>query len=87
MRRSANWSASRSADSFQLPSASFRCLLLPSQVDFEESVGAVRALRRLGIAPEVMVVPDESHGLGAYAHQLEAYGRAADFFVRHLLLT
>ena len=54
------------------------------EVDFEEIVGAVRGLRRFGLSPEVMVVPDESHGLGAYRHQVEAYLRTASFFDEHL---
>ena len=36
-------------------------------VFFQESVGAVRRLRRLGIEPEVKIFPDELHGLAARA--------------------
>ena len=55
------------------------------EVDFEELIGCVRALRSHGIAPEVMVVPDEVHGLGRYPNQLDAYAAMALFFEKHLL--
>jgi dipeptidyl aminopeptidase/acylaminoacyl peptidase len=55
------------------------------EVDFEESVGIVRAFRKAGLPPpEVLAVPDETHGLGAYRNWLHGYTAAADFFVRHL---
>ena len=66
------------------------CLLLSlssficQEVDFEETVGCVRALRARGIEPEVVVVPDESHGLGAYSNQVHGYELSRDFFERHL---
>ena len=58
-------------------------------MDFEETIGCVRALRALGRDGtkdnvEVMVVPDETHGLTTYAHQLQAYVRMATFFFEHL---
>ena len=54
------------------------------EVDFEETIATVRALRTLGLAPETLVVPDESHGLGLYAHQVDAYELSRDFFMRTL---
>jgi len=54
------------------------------EVDFEETIATVRALRTLGIAPQVLVVPDESHGLGLYAHQCDAYTISLEFFLEHL---
>ena len=47
-------------------------------------MGCVRALRARGIEPEVVVVPDESHGLGAYSNQVHGYELSRDFFERHL---
>jgi dipeptidyl aminopeptidase/acylaminoacyl peptidase len=54
------------------------------EVEFEEMVGCVRALRAFGISPEVSVVPDEVHGLGQYDHQLDAYQATAVFLNKHL---
>ena len=54
------------------------------EVDFEELIGCVRALRLHGIEPEVMVVPDEVHGLGRYSNQMKAYAVMTTFFDRHL---
>ena len=57
------------------------------EVAFDEMVGTVRALRRAGLRPEIGVWPDESHGLGAYRHQCEAYERTAAFLWKQLLPT
>ena len=54
------------------------------EVDFEELIGCVRALRSHGLQPSVMVVPDESHGLGLYDHQLDMYRAMATFLNTHL---
>jgi len=54
------------------------------EVDFEELVGCVRALRAHGIEPEIMVVPDEVHGLGQYEHQATAYRVILSFLTKHL---
>uniref|UniRef100_A0A7S3BYT6 Peptidase S9 prolyl oligopeptidase catalytic domain-containing protein n=1 Tax=Haptolina ericina TaxID=156174 RepID=A0A7S3BYT6_9EUKA len=54
------------------------------EVSFEETVGCVRALRSFGIDPETLVIPDESHGIGAYTNQLVAHEAMASFFEQHL---
>jgi dipeptidyl aminopeptidase/acylaminoacyl peptidase len=57
------------------------------EVDFQETIGVVRALRNLGRGDnvvEAMVFPDEAHGLATYAHQLRAQMASLDFFQRHL---
>jgi dipeptidyl aminopeptidase/acylaminoacyl peptidase len=56
------------------------------EVSFEETVGCVRALRNFGVEPETLVVPDESHGIGAYSNQLVAHEAMLDFFIRKLLV-
>ena len=37
------------------------------EVDFQESIGMVRGLRAVGVEPELLVVPDEAHGIAACA--------------------
>ena len=54
------------------------------EVDFEETIATVRALRMLGITPQVLTVPDEGHGLDLYAHQRDGFEIMLDFFLKHL---
>ena len=57
------------------------------EVDFQELIGIVRALRTAGRGEnevEVVVYPDEAHGLATYAHQMDAYRRMAAFLRKHL---
>ena len=54
------------------------------EVAFDEAVGCVRALRGLGVEPETLVIPDESHGIGAYSNQLVAHEAMKEFFSRRL---
>lgn len=58
-----------------------------ANVDFAETVGIVSGLRARGFPEsnlEMMMVPDERHGLARFANQLQAAQRTADFFVRRL---
>eukprot|EP01047_Picozoa_sp_COSAG01_P012195 COSAG01_NODE_544_length_15682_cov_107.959379_7_plen_436_part_00 len=58
-----------------------------ANVDFAETVGIVNGLRARGFPEsdlEMMMVPDERHGLARFANQLEAARRTTDFFVRRL---
>lgn len=55
------------------------------EVAFSESVGLVRAVRKLGRKNvEAMVFPDETHGLARYASQLGAAEATASFLDAHL---
>lgn len=55
------------------------------EVDFQESLGAVRAVRALGRDNvKTMVFPDEAHGLATYAHQLLELQAMGDFLREHL---
>jgi len=55
------------------------------EVDFQESLGAVRAVRALGRDNvKAVVFPDESHGLSTYAHQLLELQAMGDFLLKHL---
>ena len=56
------------------------------EVAFDESIGCVRALRNAGVEPETLVVPDESHGIGAYSNQLVAHEAMREFLARKLSL-
>lgn len=66
------------------------CVLLihgdrDQEVAFQESVGLVRALRAARrVVPEVLVFPDESHGLSVFEHQLQAFEATENFFQRLL---
>ncbi len=55
------------------------------EVAFSESVGLMRAVRKLGRKNvEAMVFPDETHGLARYASQLKAAEATASFLDSHL---
>lgn len=54
------------------------------EVDFQESVGMVRALRAAGVEPELLVVPDEAHGIAAYSNTLMTSEAMRAFFDAHL---
>jgi len=55
------------------------------EVAFQETVGAVRAMRALGRDNvQVLAFPDESHGLSTYAHQLRSLQAMGDFLLQHL---
>ena len=57
------------------------------EVDFQELIGIVRALRTVGRGEnevDVVVYPDEAHGLATYAHQMDAYGKMVAFLCKHL---
>ncbi len=53
-------------------------------VPFSETVTLVEQLRQRDIEFELLVFPDEVHGFTTYAHWLQAYRAAADFFGKHL---
>jgi dipeptidyl aminopeptidase/acylaminoacyl peptidase len=53
-------------------------------VNFDETVELVGALRRQGVYFEQLIIPDEIHGFLRHASWLRAYHAAADFFHRKL---
>ena len=62
-----------------------------ANVDFQETVGLVRALRtaqrNLGLSPEnleTLVFPDERHGLAVFANEVTAAAATVDFFANRL---
>ena len=55
------------------------------EVDFFESLSCVRALRALNVKAEVLVVPDEGHGMVAYSNQELVVSEMLKFFDVHLL--
>lgn len=59
---------------------------MDEEVAIQESIGLIRALRRRNLAhpPELLMFPDEKHGMARYANQLKAYQQAAIFFKKHL---
>jgi dipeptidyl aminopeptidase/acylaminoacyl peptidase len=58
-------------------------------VEFQESLGAIRALRQrqqpAGVL-ETMIVPDERHGFALFEHQLMAAEATFEFLARYLLV-
>lgn len=55
------------------------------EVDFQETIGAVRQMRALGRKNvEFAVVPDESHGFSTYHHQTWSLRLADEFLQKHL---
>jgi len=55
------------------------------EVAFQETVGAVRAVRALGRNNvQALAFPDEAHGLAAYSHQLQSLQAMGDFLFDHL---
>ncbi len=54
-------------------------------VAFKETVLLVEALRARDVHVEQLVFPDEVHGFLTHRRWIEAYGAAADFFLRMLL--
>ena len=63
-------------------------LLVASDADednsFEETIGAVRGMRAHGLEPELLIVPDEVHGLGLYENQVGAYEATVEFLKRYV---
>jgi dipeptidyl aminopeptidase/acylaminoacyl peptidase len=53
-------------------------------VNFDETVEMVAALRRQGVYFEQLIIPDEIHGFLRHASWLRAYHAAVDFFHRKL---
>ncbi len=53
-------------------------------VSFAETVTLAEALRRQGVAFELLVLPDEIHGFLRYESWLQVFRATADFFERHL---
>jgi dipeptidyl aminopeptidase/acylaminoacyl peptidase len=53
-------------------------------VDFDQTIELVIALRRQGVYFEQLIIPDEIHGFLRHASWLRAYQAAADFFHRKL---
>ncbi|MHB8245834.1 MAG: alpha/beta hydrolase family protein [Acidimicrobiales bacterium] len=55
------------------------------RVPVTEARQLVASLQRRGVPHEVMIFADEGHGLAKLENRLEAYPRAVDFLVEHLL--
>lgn len=53
-------------------------------VTFSQTVELTEDLRQRGVAVEQLVFPDEVHDFLTYAHWLQAYQAAADFFARRI---
>lgn len=54
------------------------------EVDFQETIGVVRALRRLNIPVQTLIFPDETHGLSRFENQLTAAEATATFLASNL---
>nr|BFF01724.1 hypothetical protein GCM10020241_33990 [Streptoalloteichus tenebrarius] len=54
------------------------------RVPLSEAEQISAALRDKGVECELLVYPDEGHGLAKRANRLDAYPRAFDFLARHL---
>jgi dipeptidyl aminopeptidase/acylaminoacyl peptidase len=52
--------------------------------DVEQSTRLVTALRKRGIEPEQLVLPDEDHDFLTYGNLFRVYRAVADFFARKL---
>ena len=87
-----SWSSSPVS---QLANLRSPCLIihgdLDEDVDFQESVGIVQGARALCAdghtnvtVPELLIFPDESHGLAMYEHQVEAAQATFRFLCAHL---
>ena len=56
-----------------------------ANVDFQETVGLVRALRRQGRSNvETLIVPDERHGFALFSNQILAAEATFAFLARHV---
>ncbi|HEY0167990.1 MAG TPA: alpha/beta fold hydrolase [Jatrophihabitans sp.] len=54
------------------------------RVPLSEAEQVVAAVRANGVECQLLVYPDEGHGLAKRANQLDAYPQALDFLARHL---
>jgi dipeptidyl aminopeptidase/acylaminoacyl peptidase len=54
-------------------------------VPFDQSVELVKALRKQGVEPEQVIIPDEIHDLLRHNSWLTLFGSADDFFKRKLM--
>jgi dipeptidyl aminopeptidase/acylaminoacyl peptidase len=54
------------------------------RVPLSEAEQVVAAVRGNGIECELLVYPDEGHGLAKRANQLDAYPKVLDFLARQL---
>ena len=54
------------------------------RVPLSEAEQVVAAVRANGVECQLLVYPDEGHGLAKRANQLDAYPQALDFLARQL---